>query len=160
MHARERIIRDRFAGQTCGHCGEVYPPDGVIVLARRPSAWMVMASCRSCQNRCIYVVSFHDSRHDVSIQPSDISHLLPGGFLPQISSTAPTPLTSLTSPASPPSETFPPDTSDEHPSLPPLPSLITQADVEAIHRFLATFDGNFRALFARYRPGRADESAG
>lgn len=157
MHARERIIRDRFSGQTCGHCGEVYPPDSVIVLARRPSAWMVMASCRSCQNRCIYVVSFHDSQHDLSIQPSDISHLLPGGFLPSNSPTSPNP---LTSPASLPSETLPPDTSDEHPPLAPLPSLITQADVEAIHRFLSTFDGNFRALFARHRPGRADESAG
>jgi hypothetical protein len=141
MHARERIIRDRFAGQTCGHCGEVYPPDGVIVLARRPSAWMVMASCRKCQNRCIYVVSFHESRHDVSIQPSDISHLLPGGFLPD------------PSPASLPSEAFLPDVS-------PSPSRITHTDVEAIHRFLATFDGNFRDLFARQRPGRADESAG
>ncbi|HLZ25462.1 MAG TPA: hypothetical protein VKQ30_25345 [Ktedonobacterales bacterium] len=140
MHARERIIRDRFAGQTCGHCGEVYPPDGVIVLARRPSAWMVMASCRHCQNHCIYVVSFHDSRHDISIQPSDISRLIPGSFPPPASPTA--------SPSEPPVE------------LPPLPSLITQADVDAIHRFLASFDGNFRALFARQRPGRADESAG
>jgi hypothetical protein len=156
MHARERIIRDRFAGQTCGHCGEVYPPDGVIVLARRPSAWMVMASCRKCQNRCIYVVSFHESghesRHDVSIEPSDISHLLPGGFLPDPSPVPPT------HPASSPSEAFLPDASSTERS--PVPPRITHTDVEAIHRFLATFDGNFRALFARQRPGRADESAG
>lgn len=153
MHARERIIRDRFAGQLCGHCGEVYPPDGVIVLARRPSAWMVMASCRHCQNRCIYVVSFHDARQDVSIQPSDISHLLPGGFLP----TTP-PITSPTSPS--PSSAPDPYSSAPLNDLPPAPALITHADVEAISRFLATFDGDFRALFARQRPGRADESAG
>lgn len=148
MHARERIIRDRFSGQTCGHCGEIYPPDGVIVLARRPSAWMVMASCRQCQNRCIYVVSFHDSRHDVSIQPSDISHLIPGSFLPPASTTSTTASSS---------ESLPLDTPGEQSSL---PSHITQADVEAIHRFLAHFDGNFQALFARQRPGRTDEPAG
>lgn len=146
MHARERIIRDRFAGQACGHCGQLYPPDGVIVLARRPSAWMVMASCRQCQNRCIYVVSFHDSRPGISIHPSDTAQFLPDDFLPSASTfSSPSPFTN--------SPSDPPDT-------PPHSSTsITRADVAAIHRFLEHFDGNFRGFFARQRPGRADDAA-
>lgn len=63
MHARERIIRERFAAQTCEGCGQPYLPGSVLILARRRSAWMVLVSCPRCDHRGIFVVSFrHGAR--------------------------------------------------------------------------------------------------
>ena len=58
MHARERIIRERFATRSCETCGQRYTGGGVLVLARRSTAWMVLVTCAHCEHRGIYVVSF------------------------------------------------------------------------------------------------------
>lgn len=147
MHARERIIRDRFAGQSCGHCGTPYSADGILVLARRPAAWMVMASCHECQNRSIFVVSFHDA-HDtpsgLSIEPSGGTHLFPEAALP------PTPDSS--------SDDILPSPRAHASSREVVP--VTASDVADMHEFLAGFSGDFRALFQHQRQHRGDEGSG
>ena len=70
MQARERIIRDRFAEQACGSCGAPFPPESVLVLARRRTRWLVMVTCPTCQHRNLFVVSFPQSRaNEVSHSP-------------------------------------------------------------------------------------------
>ena len=80
MRARERLIRESFSERVCGHCGSRYGPDSVLVLARRHSFWMVMATCTTCQQRHLFVVSF-DEEHSLAenrLLPSDLpSPLLP-----------------------------------------------------------------------------------
>lgn len=58
MHARERIIRERFARRACADCGHLYTPADVLVLARRRSAWIVLVTCGYCDRRGIFVVTF------------------------------------------------------------------------------------------------------
>lgn len=155
MHARERIIRERFAGQACGHCGTPYPADGILVLARRPAAWMVMASCHECQNRSIFVVSFHDA-HDsqgtptsLSIEPSLDKAIFPEAVLPPESD-----------PSSGFSSTSPYSVSpgDPAPSREPVP--VTASDVADMREFLAGFRGDFQALFQRQRQHQGDDGIG
>lgn len=150
MHARERIIRERFAGQACGHCGTPYQPDGILVLARRPAAWMVMAVCHECQNRSIFVVSFHEmleapdaDGEGMHVEPPFGEHLFPEADLP-----------------------IDDDTSSFDDTLPLSPSSsqrapvpITVSDVADMHAFLADFHGDFRALFEQRRR-RLDDGAG
>jgi DNA-directed RNA polymerase subunit RPC12/RpoP len=81
MQARERIIRDRFAEQACARCGTPFPPESVLVLARRRTRWLVMVSCPTCQHRNLFVVSFPQSR------TTDVSHS------PLAAQAAPSPLT-------------------------------------------------------------------
>lgn len=61
MYARERIIRDRFAQRSCGRCGMQYSAESVVILARRPSHWMVMVSCPHCSQRNVYLISFAEA---------------------------------------------------------------------------------------------------
>ena len=119
MHARERMIQERFATQTCSECGWPYSPRGVLVLARRRSAWMVLVTCNQCHRRGIFVVSF----------PAPPP--LPDGTSPKQESVAldggqSTRLDQESSPPSPP---------------------ISSADVAQIREFLANFDGDFRRAF-------------
>ncbi len=58
MHARERIIRERFARRVCGDCGHPYTAKDVLVLAHRQSAWIVLVTCAYCDRRGIFVVTF------------------------------------------------------------------------------------------------------
>ena len=76
MHVRERMIRRRFATHPCERCGSSYGQGTVLVLARRPAAWLVLASCGHCEHRCIYLVSFRDTDH-ASALPSGASDDLP-----------------------------------------------------------------------------------
>lgn len=152
MHARERIIRERFAGQACGHCGAPYPADGILVLARRPTTWMVMASCHTCQNRSIFVVSFRDSRDvasSLSIEPSTGPHLFPEAILPPEPELDPDPSSTDDCFHSP----------DTHSSS-REPVTVTAADVADMHQFLSGFSGDFQALFERQRQRRMDDGAG
>lgn len=149
MHARERIIRDRFAGQACGHCGTPYPPDGILVLARRPAAWMVMAICHECQNRSIFVVSFHEMHEaqdghgaGMRIEPPLGEHLFPEADLPTDDDTSvlddSVPLSASSSQRS------------------PMP--VTVSDVADMREFLADFQGDFRSLFERHRRRRQNDA--
>ena len=58
MRARERIVRARFADHKCAHCGAPYPGEGVVILAKRSSTWMVMVSCTSCLRPGVFLVTF------------------------------------------------------------------------------------------------------
>lgn len=159
MHARERIIRERFADQTCGHCGATYPPDGILVLARRPAAWMIMASCHACENRSIFVVSFHDAHdpqnpHDgLTIGPSFAHHLFPEAVIPSEPSEP--------SEAEPPSDlpsSFSPRSTERRPAN-PEPVLVTASDVADMREFLSSFSGDFQSLFQRQRQRHKDDSS-
>lgn len=157
MHARERIVRERFAEQTCAHCGAQYPPEGVVVLARRRSTWMVMATCTQCQQPGLFVVSFPDAQRGVEHeQPSEalpaaqieIPNIIPNLFLP----TSPDTLSRALADTPPP-------------ELPDLiqqgekPSPVTVNDVNKMHEFLARFNGDFNTLFAHIRPQPSDDSS-
>ena len=122
MHARERIIRERFAQQQCQECGSPYDEDGILVLARRRSTWMVLVTCPSCEHRGIFVVSFptaldtkaHHAKLDLSS--------LPGA----LADTA-----NVTIGHAPPPESDP----------------VSLGEVNQMREFLDTFDGNFHRLF-------------
>ncbi len=122
MHARERIIRERFAQQRCQECGSPYVEDGILVLARRRSTWMVLVTCQSCEHRGIFVVSFpsaldtkaHDAKLDLAGLPDAIADMANVAL-------GPTP---------------------QRPQAP-----VTQEEVSQMRDFLDTFDGNFRRLF-------------
>ena len=141
MRARERIIRERFAEQKCAHCGSPYPGEGVVILARRSSTWMVMASCAHCLRPGVFLVSF----------PSQPSGQITGTASSQ-SSTVPAEASIDVSPIS----TLPLSSSSEPtgdaPFMPQHESLaapINAADVNSMHEFLATFNGNFARLFRK-----------
>src|SRR5262245_62895218 len=77
------MIRARFVEHVCGHCGTHYTPESVLVLARRRSAWMVMASCPHCQRHGLFVVSFPEQSamvdgKDAHEEPA----IYPNTFLP------------------------------------------------------------------------------
>lgn len=148
MHARERIIRERFAGEACGHCGAQYPPDGILVLARRPAAWMVMAICHECQNRSIFVVSFHEAHEAQDLHGTGMRIESPFGEHP-----FPEAILSTDSDASPLDNPLSPDASS--PERAPVP--ITAADVADMREFLADFHGDFHALFHHQRRRQADD---
>lgn len=157
MHARERIVRERFAEQTCTHCGAQYPPEGVVVLARRRSTWMVMATCTQCQQPGLFVVSFPEAHrgaeHDQSNESLPAAHLelpniIPSTFLP----TTPDSLSRALA------DTPPPEQSNLIQHSKPL-SPVTVNDVNEMHEFLARFGGDFSTLFAHTRPQSSDDSS-
>jgi hypothetical protein len=141
MRARERIVRERFADQKCAHCGCLYSGEGVVILARRSSTWMVMVSCSSCLRPGVFLVSFPPQQTVGQYGQAD-SH--PASPLPpdtsiNVSAISALPLASPTEPAS------------ETPYAPLPESLgpINASDVNAMHEFLATFNGNFSKLFRK-----------
>ncbi|MGH2486131.1 MAG: hypothetical protein ACRDHE_08985 [Ktedonobacterales bacterium] len=135
MHPRERVIRDRFAGLACAHCGASYAPSAIVVLARRRTKWMVLACCHSCERQAIFVVTFPEPHEvaDAEGQLTGDSH----ADLPSALDVAPHEY----SPISPPSDLFP----------------VTVRDVNAMHEFLSHFDGNFQTLFAPLRKRPIDD---
>lgn len=153
MHARERLIRQCFADQQCAHCSALYPAEGIVVLARRPNAWMVLASCDQCQRRGIFVVRFPARRLGNAETLPEAPHLLTDPLMP------PLPDPSALTPPQPEESSHSPSPRrprSESSSVPP----ITAHDVDAMHEFLRSFDGDFRGLFAHQRPGRTDETSG
>jgi hypothetical protein len=145
VHARERMIRERFTEHACAHCGSHYLPESVVVLARRRSAWMVMAGCPRCERRALFVVSFPDVPHSgASDLPAEQPKVFPNTFLPAPHTFDPEPHASSDLSPAPPT------------TAPQAPLPITQADVAAMHQFLDHFDGDFRALF-RGRMGWSDD---
>ncbi|MFI5273099.1 MAG: hypothetical protein ACHQ4H_08725 [Ktedonobacterales bacterium] len=72
MRTRERIIREQFAERACRRCGAPYGADSVVILARRPSHWMVMVSCEHCHQRNVYLISFPDPADPNAVAPLDL----------------------------------------------------------------------------------------
>lgn len=137
MHPRERVIRDRFAGLACAHCGTLYAPAAIVVLARRRTKWMVLACCHTCERQAIFVVTFPPSQVSQSAQPQESP--LDSSSYAEI----------LRSPHS-----------DDHSDVAPHHSLpVSVRDVDAMHEFLAHFDGNFQSLFSHTRRHLSDESS-
>ena len=141
MHAREHVIRDRFAERACPHCGASYGPDAVVVLARRRSLWVVMASCRQCPRRDLYVVSF--GQEGQSARPFDVAE---AAALIDSDLAAPSSVTDG-SPSGMVGERW--DKS--------APAPITEADVHSMRDFLERFTGDFQTLFSSRRPRLADD---
>jgi len=142
MQAREHVIRDRFAERACPHCGASYVPDAVVVLARRRSLWVVMASCRQCPRRDLYVVSFGREGH--SARPFDVAEaaaLIEGDL------------------AGPPKLTSGlPDGKAAGRRGRQALAPVTEADVHSMRDFLERFTGDFQTLFAPRRPRLADDT--
>ena len=139
MHPRERVIRDRFSGLACAHCGTLYAPAAIVVLARRRTKWMVLACCHTCERQAIFVVTF---------PPSQLNQPTP----PQVSSPGSLALSPLPDLAHSFDDQPFPDS-----DLSPQP--VTDRDVDSMHEFLAHFDGNFQSLFSHTRRRLADDSA-
>ena len=140
MRARERIIRERFAEQKCAHCGSLYPGEGIVILARRSSTWMVMASCSHCLRPGVFLVSF----------PSQPSSQV-AGSVPSPSSDIPTEASIDVSPISTMPLSTSPEPSGDATFMPQRESFapVNAADVNSMHEFLATFNGNFARLFRK-----------
>lgn len=145
VQGQERILRDRFAGNTCATCGTSHRAEDMLVLAQRDSRWLVLLTCRRCQRRGIFVASFPKSAssqhaHEATDVPTSIEAAFMG------------------SPAEWLDPTVTPDSEQELDLIPPLweeptdTGPVTQADVDSITRFLDDFDGDFHSLF-----GRSDE---
>lgn len=128
MHARERMIREQFATLACHTCGHAYNAESVLVLARRHSTWMVMASCPWCEHRAIYVVTFPPrSSSSYPMQQAHATRIEWGTH------------------ANTPSDTR----ADTVPfGQPPDGTPITLDDVERMRAFLERFDGNFKRAFS------------
>ena len=143
MRTHERIIREQFAERRCSECNALYPPDGVLILAHRHAAWVVMAVCGECQRRGIFFVSFPAGAPE---SPTTEHHpslsYRPAPHLPAL----PDPLPAAAPPVQPT-----PDNAAHAP--------VTEDDVAAMHAFLASFDGDFRHAFATERRRTHDESA-
>lgn len=122
MHVRERMIRERFATQPCEGCGHAYGQGTVLVLARRPAAWLVLASCGQCEHRCIYLVSFREAAREAASEPTrhDAAPLNVRRAYALADETGP-------------------NVSAGQP--------ISDDEVAAMRAFLATFNGDFRRLF-------------
>ena len=140
MYARERIIRDRVAKRSCGRCGAPYTSESVVILARRPSHWMVMVSCPHCSHRNVYLISFADADSGGDLSPAERARDIGPQQLPSVPSIA----DAETPFALPPSHTMPTPT----PAILP----ISEDDVAAMHDFLQDFSGDFRTLFSTPRP--------
>lgn len=127
MHARDRIVRERFTAQACPSCSRHYNASDVFVLARRQPAWVVLARCEHCGHRAIYMVSFParplagrdaegDSDRELELSgPDERAHI-------------PIDRAAVTGPLA-----------DE---------AISTEDVAAMRNFLGGFDGDFKTLFA------------
>src|SRR5262245_261641 len=77
------MIRARFVEDVCGHVGTHYTPEGVVVLARRRSAWMVRASFPHCQRHGFSVVPFPNQSPVVDGKdPHKEQAIYPNPFLP------------------------------------------------------------------------------
>ncbi len=121
MRARERIIRERLATRACATCGGHYADSGLVVLAHRGSAWVVLATCPMCERRNIFFVSF---RQPSSTESDDHLPLLVDDI--------------LISGASEDAEA-PPTTAQG--------GGISADDVLSMRAFLSAFDGDFKRLF-------------
>jgi hypothetical protein len=130
VHGQEDILRERFSHDPCGTCGATQRREDVIVLAHRGPRWLVLVTCHRCQRRGIFIATFPQSGQTSAAQ----------GFALDTGPHALT--TSKSDPAA-----------NEGPSLTPLSfsssdtSPITLNDVDAMRRFLLSFNGDFRTLF-------------
>ncbi len=120
MHAKERLIRERFARQKSAECGTALEQEGVLVLARRRTAWMVLVTCSNCEHRGIFVVSFPDAP-DAPPVDAQLSHY---EYFAEPSAAAPSA------------------------QQPPSPGPVTLEEVAQMREFLAGFDGNFQRIFS------------
>lgn len=131
MHPRERVIRDRFSGLACAHCGSLYAPAAIVVLARRSTKWMVLACCYTCDRQAIFVVTFPRSPSRPHPEPEPLE---------------PEPLSSALSFSA---DTPPQDFTPSSPDTDQASDAVSTHDVDAMHEFLARFDGDFQSLFTR-----------
>ena len=145
------MIRTRFAEHACADCGSHYLPTSVVVLARRRSAWMVMASCPACERRALFVVTFPDQAQPNAVPLSfEEPRVLPHAFLPLPADFA----RSLDS-SSDSSSSDLPFASPPPPQRAAAP--ISETDVSAMHDFLASFEGDFSALFTPRKRRHMDD---
>ncbi len=100
MQAHEDALWRYFTNRPCPTCHHQQVPEAVLVLVRRPRAWVVLVTCGHCRQRRLLMLS-----------------------LPKASRRA--------QPAAPSSPSSP----------------ISYRDVREMRLFLATFDGDFLALF-------------
>lgn len=142
MQGQERILRERFAGNTCAICGTSHRAEDMLVLAQRDSRWLVLLTCRRCQRRGIFVARFPTSTSSEHAQESaDVPTSIEAAF--------------MGSPADWLDPTVAPDSEQTLDLVPPLweeptdKGPVTQADVDSVVRFLDEFDGDFHSLFGR-----------
>jgi hypothetical protein len=127
VRGQEDILRERMSHDPCGSCAAPQRREDVIILAHRGSRWLVLVTCWRCQRRGIFIATFPRGK------PSSAAPALSPDTLPQ-------PFTDAS-------------TLSGRPSLTPLTfpsadtSPITLGDVDAMRRFLLSFNGDFRTLF-------------
>ena len=127
MDGQERIIRRLFTEKQCLRCGRPYEAESLLVLARRSEVWMVMISCRECEQKDTYVIKFppqmQGRRRVTSYRLSR----------PPASTPLPEEL-----------EGF----QQKQPEMPAHSLPVNADDVLDMHLFLKNFNGDFQRLFA------------
>jgi hypothetical protein len=141
MRARERVVRERFADHKCAHCGCLYSGEGVVILARRSSTWMVMVTCSSCLRPGVFLVSFPPQPTGGQYSQANSHPASPGADDARVD-VSPISAVPLAPSGEPTSET-------PYAPLPESLGPINASDVNAMHEFLATFNGNFSQLFRK-----------
>jgi hypothetical protein len=127
VRGQEDILRERFSHDPCGSCGTPQRREDVIILAHRGPRWLVLVTCWRCQHRGIFIATF--PRGKPSSAASALSSETQPHSFTDVSALSDRPsLTALTFPSA---DTTP----------------ITLGDVDAMRRFLLSFNGDFRMLF-------------
>ena len=115
----KRIVLTRM--DRCGVCHRAFVPDDIQVLSRKPDMWMMLVECADCRARNFVAAVLNDG--DPAEAQLALRRLSEGA--------------------------------GREPDQPPIPSeappsgrTVDAHDVLDMHEFLATFDGDFRRLFA------------
>jgi hypothetical protein len=118
-----RIVLERLG--TCRVCHRQHEDRDVSVVSQKPDVWMMVVECPDCRTRSFVAAVVDEKQVDdasVALRRLAGEHLRPRAGL-DLNEIA----------ADVPAETQP----------------VSQEDVDGMHTFLETFNGDFRSLFAK-----------
>jgi hypothetical protein len=116
----KRIVLERM--DRCAVCHRPFEPDDVHVLSRKPDVWMMVVQCVECHTRNFVAALIGDgdpTAARMALRRLSAQHS--GDVIAVDAETKPA----------------------------PAGERISADDVIAMHEFLASFDGDFKTLFAR-----------
>ena len=120
----KKIVLNRMA--RCSVCHHTYVPDDIHVLSRKPEMWMMLVECAECRARNFVAAVLNDG------DPAEAQRQL----------------RRLSEDATRGSDGPDDPVLDAPTEAPPARPPVSAEDVLDVHEFLATFDGDFRRLFA------------
>jgi len=120
-----KIVLERLG--TCRVCHRMHEGGDVRVISQKPDVWMMVVECPDCHTRS-FVAAVVDEKQaneaSNALRRLAGEHISGQGIELQI-------------------------TEDDPAEPAPVTEPLSEADVEEMHHFLETFDGNFKGLFSR-----------